>query len=146
MANECMPKYEPGDDLTGHVSQAGGVLGKRCARIIADKQGVETVSDGTTGGNIVVGYPLAGGRTVGVFGYDAPDGRKVKLVRGPGKVVPILAGAGITFDQLVMATVTGTVIPWTFGNTVVGRAIRSAANGTDALIELAGVQPAETAA
>jgi hypothetical protein len=136
--NECIPKYEPGQDLTGHVAQAGGVVGKRFLAISADKQGVEAVSDDISGGNIVVSYPAAGARTVGVSGYDASQGRKVKLVRGPGKVVPITAGAALAVDQEVEADAQGRAVP--FGTAVGGRArgrtIRSAANATDALVEL----------
>lgn len=133
--NECIPKYEPGQDLTGHVVQAGGVVGKRFLAIVADKQGVEAVSDGTTGGNVVVGYPDAGGRTFGVSGYDAGDGRKVKVVRGTGKVVPILAGAALGVDEEVETDATGKAIPLAAGSPR-GRTIRSAAINTDALIEL----------
>lgn len=144
--NECIPKYEPGDDLTGHVTQAGGVLGKRCLAQSADKQGVEAVSDDTSGGNVQVAYPAAGGQVFGVSGYDAAQGRKIKVVRGPGKVVPITCSANIAFGALVKAAADGTVLTWTFGSVCVGRTIRAATNGNDALIELAGVQPAETAA
>ncbi len=135
MANECIPKYEPGQDLTGHVTQVGGVLGRRCLTISADKQGVEAVSDGTTGGNIQVAYPVAGAMIFGVAGYDAPVGRKVKVVRGKGKVVPIRAVAAIAFNTEVQSDATGQVTPLTTGRAV-GKAIRSAAINTDALIEL----------
>lgn len=136
--NECIPKYEPGADLTGHVSQAGGVTGKRLLAIKADKQGVEAVSDGTTGGNIVVGLPAAGARCVGVAGYDAADASKVKVVRGPGKVVPITAGAALAVDIEVEAAADGRVVALgtAAGGRAIGRTIRSAAINTDALVEL----------
>lgn len=131
--NEVIPKYEPGQDITGHANVA--LTGGRCVAIVADKQGVEAVSDGTTGGNIVVGLPAAGGMIFGVAGYDAAAGRKVKVVRGTGKVVPIRCSAALAFFQEVQVAVDGTVIPLAAGRAV-GRTIRSAANNTDALIEL----------
>lgn len=136
--NECMPKYEPGQDLTGHVAEVGGVVGCRLLDIVDNKQGVEAVSDNTSGGNIVVGYPEAGGTCVGVAGYDCAEDGKVKLVRGAGKVVPILTGDAIDAGEEVEATATGRVVP--LGTTANGRAIgrcwRDAANATFALIEL----------
>lgn len=140
--NECIPKYEPGQDLTGHVAQAGGVVGKRFLAISADKQGFEAVTDDITGGNIVVSYPAAGARTVGVSGYDATQGRKVKIVRGAGKVVPVTAGAALGFDVEVETNAVGQAIPRDSAARpnarAVGRTIRSAAINTDALVELYG--------
>jgi hypothetical protein len=133
--NECIPKYEPGADLTGFVNQAGGILGCRFLALVGDKRGVETVSDDTTGGNVVVGYPAAGGRTFGVSGYDAADQSEVKVVRGTGKVVPILAAAALAYDQEVQADAQGRAIPLAAGSAR-GRTIRSAANGAFALVEL----------
>lgn len=140
--NECIPKYEPGDDLTGFVTQSGGVTGKRCLAMSADKLGVEAVSDDTSGGNIQVAYPAAGGPVIGVSGLDVAQNRRIKVVRGPGKVVPITCSANIAFNVLVKAAADGTVLTWTTGTVPVGRTIRAATNGQDALIELAGVMPA----
>jgi hypothetical protein len=136
--NECIPKYEPGADLTGQVTEAGGVLGKRVLAISGDKQGVEAVSDDTSGGNILVAYPAAGGRIVGVSGYDAPVDRKVKVVRGPGKVVPIRCSIALAYDVEVEAAADGTVVPLgtAVGGRALGRTFRAAAINTDALVEL----------
>lgn len=133
--NECIPKYEPGADLTGQVTQVGGVVGKRFLAISGDKQGVEAVSDDTSGGNIPVAYPAAGGRTFGVSGYDAAEQRKVKIVRGKGKVVPVTCAAALGFDVEVESDANGQAIPLAAG-VAVGRTIRSAAINTDALVEL----------
>jgi hypothetical protein len=138
--NECIPKYEPGADLTGHVNQAGGVTGKRVLALKGDKRGVEAVSDDTTGGNVVVGYPARGGRHFGVSGYDAADTAEVKIVRGNGKVVPITASGALAYDAEVMSTADGRVETLDTGAVAgaraIGRTIRSAANGADALVEL----------
>jgi hypothetical protein len=138
--NECIPKYEPGEDLTGHVQQAGGVTGKRFLALVADKLGNETGptnqgADDTSGGNVVVGYPAAGGMVFGVSGYDAADGALVKVVRGHGEVVPVTCAAALAFFQEVQVDGTGQVVPLAAGRAV-GRTIRSAAAGSDALVEL----------
>lgn len=133
--NECIPKYEPGQDLSGFVNQAGGIVGCRVLALTGDKRGTETVSDDTSGGQVVVGYPAAGGRHFGVSGYDAADQAAVKVVRGRGKVVPILAAAALGYDVEVEADATGRVVPSAAGAKV-GRTIRSAANGAFALVEL----------
>lgn len=146
---ECIPKYEPGQDLTGYVTQGGGgVVGGRFLALSGDKRGVEAVSDDVSGGNVQVAYPAAGGRVFGVSGYDAAQTKLVKVIRGRGKVVPVLAGADLAYDVELMTTVTGTVIAWTppvttavgaalaTPNAKVGRTIRSAVNGGTALVEL----------
>jgi hypothetical protein len=136
--NECTPKYEPGQDLTGYVTQAGGVVGKRFLAISGDKRGVEAVSDDTSGGNIQVAYPGAGGRTVGVSGYDAAQNRGVKIVRGKGKVVPVRCSIALGWDVEVEAAADGTAVPLgtSVGGRAIGRTFRSAAINTDALVEL----------
>jgi len=136
--NECIPKYSPGQDLTAHVAQSGGVTGKRLLAISANKQGVEAVSDDTSGGNIVVSYPSAGGAVVGVAGYDTAEGAKTTLVRGAGKVVPITAGGTISAGQEVEATTTGKVVALgtAGGGIAIGRAWRDAVNNGECLVEL----------
>lgn len=136
--NECIPKYEPGRDLSGYVTQAGGVVGKRFLALSGDKRGVEAVSDDTSGGQVPVAYPAAGGRTFGVSGYDAPQNRSVKIVRGTGKVVPITAGLALGYDVEVEAAADGRAVPLgtAAGGRARGRTIRSAAINTDALVEL----------
>lgn len=135
--NECIPFYEPGADLTGHVTQSGGVVGCRFAAIDATGEGhpTRTVTDATDGGNLPVKYPAAGGATVGVFGYDAAQGRKVKLVRGPGKVVPILCDGALAAGAEVEADATGRAVVLSTG-VARGKVWRDAADDTLAMIEL----------
>lgn len=136
--NECIPKYEPGRDLSGWVTQVGGVLGKRFLAISGDKRGVEAVSDDTSGGQVQVAYPAAGARTFGVSGYDAAQNHAVKIVRGTGKVVPILAGMALGVDVEVESDAQGraVLLGTAAGGRARGRTIRSCANATDALVEL----------
>ena len=120
--NECIPKYEPGADLSGQCT--ADVIGKRFLRLSGDKQGVERVSDDVSGGNVRVAMANPAndsGRIVGVSGYNATAGRKVKIVRGPGKVVPVEAGAAIPVFAEVATDAVGRAIPFVQGTT--GRAV-----------------------
>lgn len=140
MINECIPKYEPGQDLTGHCT--ANVTGRRFLRISGDKQGVEAVSDDTSGGNIQVAQADPGqnaGRIVGVAGYDSVAGRKVKVVRGAGKVIPVEAGAAIAAFQEVETDALGRAVPsgTAAGARAVGYAFRSvSAAGQFVLVHL----------
>lgn len=115
--NECIPKYEPGKDLTGEVVNVA-VVGRRLLRLVG-KQGVDAVSDDTSGGNITVQHADVDeddGRIVGVSGYDGAVGAKIKVVRGRGKVVPVESGAAIAVNEEVETDATGRVVP--LGTTV----------------------------
>jgi hypothetical protein len=140
--NECIPKYEPGADLTGHCS--AGVTGRRFLVLSADKQGVEAVSDGTTGGNIVVALSGVDGAAIGVAGYDAASGKKVKIVRGYGKVVPVESGGAINFGDFVKSDSTGRAIAHGGTGRAVGRCLRTVgAAGQFPLIELLPPDPVD---
>lgn len=131
--NECIPKYEPGADLTGHCTAQ--VVGCRFLKISGDKQGVDYVSDDTSGGNIKVAQAVAGDKIVGVAGYDAASGRKVKVVRGPGKIVPVDLGADVTAGAEVQSDANGKAIPLAAG-AAAGYAITGGTNGTRGYIAL----------
>lgn len=111
--NECIPRYEPGQDLTGHAAAA--ITGRRFLRQQADKQGSEAVTDDTSGGNFPVAHAAPAslsGRMIGVSGYDQPTvGKKVKIVRGAGKVVPVESGAAIGFGVEVETDASGRAVP-----------------------------------
>lgn len=110
--NECIPKYEPGKDLTAEV-EGTAVTGRRLLRL-RGKQGVEAVSDDTSGGNILVSHAdpaVDDGRFVGVSGYDGAVGAKIKVVRGRGKVVPIESGAAVAINEEVETDAQGRVVP-----------------------------------
>lgn len=127
--NECIPKYEPGKDLTGEVSGAA-VIGCRVLRMVG-KQGVDAVSDDTSGGNILVRHAAPAtdaGRFCGVSGWDGAIGDKIKVVRGRGKVVPIESGAAIAQNAEVEVDAQGRVVPLgtTPGTRAVGYAFTAA--------------------
>lgn len=136
--NLCDPFYDPGSDLTGLVTEVGGVIGCRFAAIDPSGTGhpPTAVSDSITGGNVPVRYPDAGGDTIGVFGYNAAEDARVKVVRGPGKVVPILASGAIGAGDFVTADAVGKAIAVTEGDAVRGRCWRDVADGAMAMIEL----------
>jgi hypothetical protein len=123
--NECIPRYEPGADLTGHCTAA--VRGRRLLVISGDKQTPlgEGVTDDTSGGNVRVAESGADGNAFGVAGYDAAINKKVKIVRGYGKVVPIVSGAAVTAGDLVKSDAQGRVINAAGTGRVVGRAIET---------------------
>lgn len=133
--NECIPKYEPGADLTGHCS--AGVTGRRFLVISGNKQGVEAVSDDTTGGNVLVAMSGVDGVVFGVAGYDAAINKKVKIVRGYGKVVPVESGGAINAGDFVKSDATGRAIAHGGTGRATGRCLRTVgAAGQFPLIEL----------
>lgn len=123
MANECIPFYEPGGNVTGHASAA--VTGKRCLKVSGDR----------TDGNIAVAHADAGGRIFGVADADAAQGKKVGVVRGPGFIVPIRAEAAVDAFEEVEVGTNGQVVPLDAG-VPIGFAVTAALINTDAQIAL----------
>lgn len=139
--NECIPKYEPGADLTGHCTAA--VTGRRFLVISGDKQPSEPVSDSTLGGNVLVAPSGADGDVFGVAGYDAAIGRKVKIVRGYGKIVPVESGGAVVAGALVKSDATGRAITAAGTGRTVGRCVKASTGaGQFPLIELLPPGPA----
>lgn len=132
-ANECIPYYDDGDELTATCTAA--VTGKRCVDISGDIESGPGLSATTEGGNIQVAHATAAGTIIGVASYDAALGAKTTVLRGPGIVLPITAGASITAGEEVEVGANGTVIPLAAG-IAVGKAFADAANGADAMIAL----------
>jgi hypothetical protein len=78
-----------------------------------------------------------------VAGYDAAINKKVKIVRGYGKVVPIKSGGAIAAGDLVKSDATGRVITAAGVGRVVGRCLRSCSAADQfPLIELLPPVPA----
>src|SRR5438128_1268761 len=99
VANECIPKYEPGQRITGEATAA--VTGKRVLRISADR---------TDEGNISVAHANAEGPIIGVASHDAASGDLVTVI-GSGAVVPIDPSADVTAGDEVVAAASGKVAP-----------------------------------
>lgn len=133
MLNECIPFYRPGQDLTGKASVA--LTGKRLCAVSGNRTGGPGLS--TDLQNVyVVGLPAAGGRVLGVVGYDVPANGLVPI-KWEG-VLPIKAGAAINAWQEVMTDAAGQVVPFIVagGNQPCGVCLTGAANGADAEIRL----------
>ena len=126
MANECNPFYRPGTNLP---CRAGVPLtGKKFVAATA-------AMDPQAGVNLTVGLPAAGGEVVGVAARNAVAGAVVNVISGRGKVLPVTAGAAITFNQKLQVDATGAVVPLAAG-VAVGVALGAAASGADCPVRL----------
>jgi hypothetical protein len=119
MANEAVPLFRPGSDVT--CLTTGAVTGKR----IVD---TTTTVDATTG-MIKVAHCAAGVRGWGVAAYDAGSGARVPVIAGPGTIVHVTSGAAITVGAEVEVGTTGRVITLASGKAV-GKAL-STVGGAD---------------
>jgi Uncharacterized conserved protein (DUF2190) len=125
MANECIPLFRPGVDVTCQTSAA--VQGKRFVNISANR-------DATTG-LFVVGPCAAAAKAFGVAAYDAPINSRVPVIRGTKSIVPVTAGGTIAFGAQVEVDASQRAV--TLAGTVpVGRALEAGTVGNDILIEL----------
>lgn len=130
MANEAVPYYEPGQDLTGKAIGAA-VTGKRCLKINGNQ-----IAGAEHGGALSVAHADAGGRICGVADRDAAQNKLCGILRGPGRVVPIRAEAAIAFFEEVKVGTGGQVIPLGASDRdlAIGYAITAALINTDAKI------------
>jgi hypothetical protein len=132
--NECQSLFEPGEDLTGHCTAP--VVGKTFLKVSGVTPG------GLLGGseNIRVATAGAGQWAIGVAGHDQILNGQVPMLNGPGKVVPVTAGAAITAGDKIMSDATGRAVPWVTAaseaNNMLGVALDSAANGADCPVRL----------
>jgi hypothetical protein len=131
-ANEAIPFYKPGQNITGHASVA--LTGKRGCVITGNRQSGPGLAATAEGSNYVIGLPTAGAGILGVTAHDAAAGEKVDVIMGG--VVPILAAAVITFWQEVEVLGDGRVQPRAGTNVAIGRALTGAASAADAEVLL----------
>jgi hypothetical protein len=128
MANECIPLFQPGADITGQCSAA--VTGKRVLRISATR-------DATTGLIVVANVTVVTQRPFGIAAYDVPINGRVPILKGKGQILPVTAGAAIAFDTEVESDTSGRVITAGGTNPKVGRTVEAASGaGVDVFIEL----------
>lgn len=123
MANECIPYYRPGQDVTALTTTA--VVGKT----FVDWTTAWTTNLGS------VGTAAAGGKVAGVAAYDAPITSRVAVIRGKGQIVPVTAGAAITAGAEVEVGTGGKVVTKASG-VAVGRALNTGVNNQDCIVEL----------
>lgn len=127
MANECIPLYRPGGDLTAIVG-SGGVTGKTFVDISA-------ALSASAGTDPTVVTATAAGLTCGVAARDAAAGAKVSIVRTPGAIVPITAGGNISAGAEVEVGTGGKAVTIGTGKAR-GRAWTAGSNNNDVFVEL----------
>lgn len=116
--------YAPGADITGQTTAA--VTANRFLKISADR---------TAAGNISVATATAGGRIFGVAAHDAASGGLVRVVRGGGRVVKVLAAANIAAFAEVEVGADGKAITKDTG-IAVGYAVTGATSASLAQVSL----------
>lgn len=125
MANECIPLYDEGDEITATTTAA--VAGKTFL-------GITGALVATFPGNLVkVATNAAGVKPFGVAAYDAPSGASVGVIKEG--VIPVTAGGVITAGDEVESDAAGKAIKLASGKAA-GRAVSTATASTDVFVDL----------
>lgn len=122
MANELIPYYEPGKDITCQATAA--VTGKRFVAVSGNRQ---------TDGSISAAHATAAGAILGVAKYDAASGAKFGVARGG--IVPVTAGGTIAAGAQVEVGSNGQAVTLASGKAV-GYCVNGATSSNDAQIAL----------
>jgi predicted transcriptional regulator len=125
MANETIPLFRPGNDLTAVTTTA--VTGGRMVELTATRSTVD--------GLMRVGTATAAGRALGVAVTDAASGARVAVIAAAGVIVPVQAGGTIAFGAQVEVGTLGQVVTIASG-VAVGRAVEAGTNGNPVMIRL----------
>lgn len=125
MANESIPLFRPGGDVT--CLTTGAVTGKTFVDVSA------TV-DATTG-LIKVNTCTAAARAFGVATYDAGSGARVPVICGPG-VITVVTGGGVVAAGAEVEVGTGGKAVVLASGKAVGKAISTGANNADMFVRL----------
>jgi hypothetical protein len=112
MANECIPLYRPGQDISAVTT--GAVVGKTFL----------DYSAALTTGLVSVNTATAAGKVCGVAAYDAASGSRVAVIRGKGQIVPVTSGAAVTALAEVEVGASGKAVTFSAG-VKVGRALNT---------------------
>lgn len=126
MANESIPLYRPGADLT--ATAGGAITGKTFVDISA-------ALAPAAGTPATVVTATAAGRSVGVASRDTASGAKLHVLRGPGTIVPVTAGGTIALGAEVEIGASGRAVTIASG-IARGRAWSAGTSGNDIFIEL----------
>ena len=118
MANECVPYYKPGSDITGEAQEA--IIGMRFVSIDGSvdpgwqpeglKGNADLVGASSTANVVPIVQTGAGEDAVGVAQRDCADGGLVTFLNEPGMVLPVRAGAAIVPGAAVQSDATGRAI------------------------------------
>lgn len=126
MANDAIPYFEDGDELT--CTPTANVGGKTFVVLSGNM-----ASDGT----FSIAPCGAGGQALGVALWDAVTGVRVTVhTIESGHIMPVVAGAAIAAQQPVKSDANGHAIPGVAGDKCLGIAQNGAASGADAMILL----------
>lgn len=127
MANDAIPFYEDGDELTALATAA--VLGKRFVVVSGDKPASgEAVSAAPAG---------AGARALGVSMFDAPINKRFTVhTIDSGDVIPVTLGANVAANQSVTSDAVGQAVPAAPGTPALGFALTGGVTGADGVIKL----------
>lgn len=127
MANECIPLYRPGQDIT--VKASAAVTGKTFVKIT----GALKASDGT----LATAAPAdAAGLAFGVAAYDAAKDANVAIICGPGHVVPVTAGGAVTAGAEVQVGAGGKAVVLAAGKPAGLALSTSTADGDELFVQL----------
>lgn len=126
MANECIPLYRPGQDVTATAGAA--ITGKTFVDITAALD----AADGT----LPTVSPATGASKVfGVAARDAAKDDRVPVIRGAKVIIPVTAGGTIAVGEEVEVGSAGKAVKLASG-VAVGRALTAGASNSDVFIEL----------
>lgn len=127
MANESIPLYRPGGDLS--VLTTGAVTGKTFVDVSAAR-------DATTG-LIKAVTATAAGKTLGIAAQDIASGAIGPVICTPGVITYVTAGASVAAGVEVEVGTGGKAITLASGSPV-GRALEAGTNNNDLLIRYYG--------
>lgn len=127
MANECIPLFRPGQDVSATASAA--VTGKR----FVDWTGYFSLTTPST--LPTAAHATAAGKIAGVAAYDAASGSRVAIIRGKGQIVPVTAAGSITAGAELEVGTAGKATTFSAG-VKVGRALSAGSTDTDMWVEL----------
>ncbi|QRY61478.1 DUF2190 family protein [Gordonia sp. PDNC005] len=123
MANEAIPLYRPGADVSATPTAA--VKGKTFVNV-----------SGAMAGQLVKVAPAAAGALAfGVAAFDAPKDGTVAVIRGAKTILPVTAGSTLAAGDEVEVGAGGKAAKLASG-TAVGRALDAGTADADVFIEL----------
>ena len=129
MANESIPLFRPGQDISATASAA--VVGKR---FVAWTGGLLPLTSPKT--LPTAAHATAAGQVAGVSSYDAPTiGSRFAIQRGSGLVVTVTAGGNFAALSEVEVGANGKAVVKGAG-VAVGRALSAGSTDTDCFVEL----------
>lgn len=123
MANECIPFYDEGDEVT--CVTTADVVGKTFVDLSA----------ALTTGLVSVATATAAGKAFGVAVRDVTSGNRVTVIRGCKLIVPVTAGGTIAYGAEIEVGTGGKAVTLASGKAV-GRALSAGTNNNDVIVTL----------